>query len=230
MGLLGSKGFVVGLGLASPCFFEAGESSTNGLNVLESSHLDCLANTSLSRSETTEPKKLESSRDLPTTVVMLATSPEVISTMGSSVAMTIVASEGGQLSPDRFASALTVPIGLEEVAHASHDLISMIGDLCGSMVVLVLSSATLSSSFAPEVMGADSFSGSRIQTQPSTMPVKPVGVVQAHSESPQVAKEDGEEDFVGSEGSDTTNYDFESKGVNLLGPTIRELVGDLDKS
>ena len=46
MGLLGSKGFVVGLGLASPCFFEAGESSTNGLNVLESSHLDCLANTS----------------------------------------------------------------------------------------------------------------------------------------------------------------------------------------
>ena len=47
---------------------------------------------------------------------------------------------------------------------------------------------------------------------------------------PQVAKEDGEEDFVGSEGSDTTNYDFESEGVNLSGPTIRKLVGDLDKS
>ena len=58
---------------------------------------------------------------------VLATSPDVISTMGSSVAATIVASEGGQLSPDRFASALTVPIGLEEVAHASHDPISEIG-------------------------------------------------------------------------------------------------------
>ena len=103
----------MGLGLASPCFFEAGESSTNGLNVLETSHPSCLANTSLSRSETTEPKKLESSRDLPTTAMMLATSSEVISTMGSSVAATKVAGEGGQLSPDRFASTLTVPIGLE---------------------------------------------------------------------------------------------------------------------
>ena len=113
VGLLGSKGSFLGLGLASPCFFEAGESSTNGLNVLETSHPSCLANTSLSRSETTEPKKLESSRDLPTTAMMLETSSEVISTMGSSVAATKVAGEGGQLSPDRFASTLTVPIGLE---------------------------------------------------------------------------------------------------------------------
>ena len=45
-----------------------------------------------------------------------------------------------------------------------------------------------------------------------------------------MAKEDGEEDFVGSEGSATTNYDFESEGVHLPSPTIRELVGDLDKS
>ena len=62
------------------------------------------------------------------------------------------------------------------------------------------------------------------------MQVKPVGVVQASSESSQMAKEDGKEDFVGSEGSATTNYDSESKGVHLPGPTIRELVGDLDKS
>ena len=106
------------------------------------------------------------------------------------------------------------------MAHASHNPISVIGDPCGSMVVPVVSSATMSSSFAPEVMGVDSLSGPRIQTQLSTMPVKPVGLVQAHSESPQVAKEDGEEDFVGSEGSDTTNYDFESEGVNLSGPLL----------
>ena len=45
-----------------------------------------------------------------------------------------------------------------------------------------------------------------------------------------MAKKDGEEDFLGSEGSATTNYDFESEGVHLPSPTIRELVGDLDKS
>ena len=198
--------------------------------MLESTHLSYLATPGLSKNETTEPKKLESSRDLPTTVVMIATSPKVILDMGSSVAMTVAADKGGQLSPDRFASTLTVPIGPEEVAHASHDPISVIGDPCGSMVVLVVSSATMSSIFAPKVMGADSFSGPRVQTQSSTKPVKPVGAVQAPSESPQVAKEDGEDDFVGSEGLDITNYDFESEGVNLPGPTIRELVGDLDKS
>ena len=220
----------MGLGLASPCSFEAGESSTNGLNVLESTHLSSLATPGLSRSETTEPKKFESSRDLFTTAVMIATSPEVISDMGSFVAATVVAGEGGKLSPDRFAPTLIVPIGPEEVAHASHNPISVTDDPCGSMVVPVVSSATMSSIFASEVMGADSFSGPRLQTQSSTKPVKLVGVVQAPSESPQVAKEDGEDDFVGSKGSDITNYDFESEGVNLPGPTIRELVGDLDKS
>ena len=121
VGFLASKEPVVGLGLASPCSFEAGESSTNGLNVLESTHLSCLATPGLSRSETTELKKFESSRDLPTTPVMITTSPEVISDMGSSVAAMVVASEGGQLSLDRFAPTLTVPIGPKEVAHASHD-------------------------------------------------------------------------------------------------------------
>ena len=79
------------------------------------------------------------------------------------------------------------------------------------------------------------------------MPIKLVGVVQASSEFvtaysdpmvsaqvsliSQVAPKDGEEDFVGSEGSATTNYDSDSnfEGVHLPGPTIRELVEDLDK-
>ena len=41
-----------------------------------------------------------------------------------------------------------------------------------------------------------------------------------------VASEDGDEDFVGSEGSITSDFE----GVQLLGLTRRELVGDLDKS
>ena len=41
-----------------------------------------------------------------------------------------------------------------------------------------------------------------------------------------VASEDGDEDFVGLEGPGT--FDFE--GAQIPSPTIRELVGDLDKS
>ena len=40
----------------------------------------------------------------------------------------------------------------------------------------------------------------------------------------------GDEDFVGSEGPVTTNNDSDFEGSHLPGPTIRELVGDLDKS
>ena len=236
----------MGLGLSSPCNFEARESSFSGLNVLETSHWNCLANPSLSRSETTDSKKIGSSNDSPTTAVMLAMSPKVISDTSSSVVATKVAGEGGQHSPTHFAPSSTVPIGPEEVAHASHDPVSATGDLSGSMLVLVVSSATMSSTIASTVTGANSFGGPSLETQSYTMSVKPVGVVQASSESviaysdpmvstqvsltSQVATEDGEEDFVGSEGSATTKYDSDSEGVHLHGPTIRELVGDLDKS
>lgn len=46
----------------------------------------------------------------------------------------------------------------------------------------------------------------------------------------QVATEVGEEDFMGSEGSATTNYESNFEGVHLPGLTITELVGELDKS
>ena len=48
--------------------------------------------------------------------------------------------------------------------------------------------------------------------------------------SSPVASEDGDEDFVGSEGLVTTNNDSDFEGAHLPGPTIRELIGDLDKS
>ena len=48
--------------------------------------------------------------------------------------------------------------------------------------------------------------------------------------SSPVASEDGDEDFVGSEGPVTTNNDSDFEGAHLPGPIIRELVGDLDKS
>ena len=44
--------------------------------------------------------------------------------------------------------------------------------------------------------------------------------------SSPMASEDGDENLVGSEGSVTSDFE----GVQLPGPTIRELVGDLDKS
>ena len=116
------------------------------------------------------------------------------------------------------------------MAHAPYDPILAIGDLSGSLLVLAVSSAKLSSIIALKVTGVNSFGGPRNQNQFSTMQFKPVGVVQASSEYSQMAKEDGEEDFVGSKVSATTNYDFESEGVHLPSPTIRELVGDLDKS
>ena len=151
----------MGLGLASPCNFEAGESSISGLNVLEPCHLNCLVNSSSSRSETIASKKLESFRDSPTTAVRLATLLKVISDMSSSVAVTEVVGEGGQHNPTRFAPTLIVPIGPEEVTHAPHDLILAIGDLSGSLLVPMVSSAKLSSIIALKVTGANSFGGSR---------------------------------------------------------------------
>ena len=46
----------------------------------------------------------------------------------------------------------------------------------------------------------------------------------------QVATEDGDEDFVGLEVSATAHEDSDLEGVQQPFPTIREFVGDLDKS
>ena len=46
----------------------------------------------------------------------------------------------------------------------------------------------------------------------------------------QVVTEDGDEDFVGSEVSAIAHEDSDLEGVQQPCPTIRELVGDLDKS
>ena len=59
-------------------------------------------------------------------------------------------------------------------------------------------------------------------SEPVTNPIVPAIV---SLDSP-VASEVGEEDFVGLEGPGTSIFE----GAQLPGPTIRELVGDLDKS
>lgn len=179
VGHQGSIESVLGLGLSSPSNFEAGESSTNGLNDLEISHQYCLANPSLN----TDSKKSESSNDPATTAVMFATSPKVVSDTSSSMAAAEVAGEGGQHSPTRVAPSSTVSLGPDVVALASDDLISASGDLSGSSLVPVGSSATLSPITAQSVTGVESFGGPRAQTQSYTMPVKLVGVDQASSES-----------------------------------------------
>ena len=46
----------------------------------------------------------------------------------------------------------------------------------------------------------------------------------------QVVMEGGDEDFAGLEGFVTTNNESDFGGAHLHGPTIRELVEDLDKS
>lgn len=99
--------------------------------------------------------------DSPTTAVMPAMLPKVISDTSYSVAATEVVGVGGQHSPTQFTPKPTVPIRQDVVAHASHDPISVISDLGGSMVVLEVSSATMSSTLAPKVTGADGFDGPR---------------------------------------------------------------------
>ena len=139
-----------------------------------------------------------------------------------------------------------MPTEPEKVTHTSHDLISAISNLNGLKLMPAVSLATVFSTIAPEVMGSDGCGGRSNQTQPFTMSGKLVGAIQVASDSvptcsdsmvsalvsltSQMATEDREEDFVDSEGSVTTNYDSECEGIHLPGPTIRELVGDLDKS
>ena len=48
--------------------------------------------------------------------------------------------------------------------------------------------------------------------------------------SSPMASDDGVEEFVGSEGLVTTNNKSNFEGAHLHGPTIKELVGDLEKS
>ena len=75
-------------------------------------------------------------------------------------------------------------------------------------------------------------SGSRLlpEVSPATIlePVLTLTVLRVLelSLSSPVASEEGEDDFVGSEGLVTSNF----KGAQLPGPTIMELVEDLDKS
>jgi len=116
-------------------------------------------------------------------------------------------------------------------------------------MVPLVSLETVSSITVSEEMSINGFGGQRSLfklTQSSTMPIQLVVVAQASlkpisvSNAPirsavvngtsQVAMEDGDDDFGGSKGSATTNNDSNLKGVHLLGPTIREMVGDLDKS
>ena len=144
----------------------------------------------------------------------------------SSLAVTKVAGEGGQHSQSQIAQPSTVPTRPTVVTHASHELVSVVEASIGSIMLLVVSSAMVSSTMVSEVMGVDGFGGLSSQNQSSTLPVKLVGV----NLTSQVATEGGDVDFVGSEGSATTTNDFDLEGVHLPGPTIRELVGDLDKS
>ena len=120
----------------------------------------------------------------------------------------------------------------------------MINAPSGSLLVPVLSSAMISSITISKVTCVDALGSPRTYTQCSFMPVKSMGVAQASSEpimtctdpimlalvplTSQVATEDGDEDFVGSKGSDTINTDYEE--AHLASPTIKELFGDLDKS
>ena len=95
------------------------------------------------------------------------------------------------------------------VAQASHEQISLISAPNESRLVPVVSSATISEPI-------------RTFTDPIVSALV--------SLSSLVASKDGDEDFVGSKGPVTTNNDSDFEGSHLPGPTIRELVGDLDKS
>ena len=231
---------MLGLSLTSPSSFEAGESSFSGPTVLEPSNQSWFSILSLGKSELKATKKHESS------VISLETSVKPAMATVSSLAVTEVVGKGGQHSPSQIAQPSTMPTGPSVVAHASHELISAVGAPSGSIMLSEVSSTMVSSITMSKVMGTDGFGGLRSQNQSSTLPVKPVGVAQASCEpvlittnpivsvivnlTSQVATEGGDVDFMGSEGSATVTNDSNIEGVHLLGPTIRELVGNLDKS
>ena len=114
-----------------------------------------------------------------------------------------------QHSPTPLTQPPTVLTGALVVAQASHIPLLTINAPSGSRLVPVVSSAMISElvmTFIDPIVSA------------------------LVSLTSQVASDDGDEDFVGSEGSAPTNSDSNFEGADLPGPTIKELVGDLDKS
>lgn len=114
-----------------------------------------------------------------------------------------------QHSPTPLTQPPTVSTRASVVAQASHIPLSMISALSGSRLVSVVSSTTIS--------------------KPVMTFTNPIEVALVSLTS-QVASDDRDEDFVGLEGSATTNSDFDFEGAHLPGLTIKELVEDLDKS
>ena len=118
------------------------------------------------------------------------------------------------------------------MAHASYKPVSTIGVANGSIQLSVVHLACVSSITVSDVRGADGFGGSRSQNQtsePVSITTTPI-VSELGNSTSQVAMEGGDVEFVGSEGAATTNNDSDLEGVLLPGTTIRDLVGDLDKS
>ena len=109
-----------------------------------------------------------------------------------------------QHSPTPLTQPPTMPTGASMVAQASHAPLSVISAPSGSRLVLVVSSTTILES----VMTFTDLIESALESLTS-----------------QKAS-----DYVGSEGSAITNSDSDFEGAYLPSPTIRELVGDLDKS
>ena len=145
----------------------------------------------------------------PTTSKQLTMLLKVILDIISSLEATKVAGDGGQHSPPRLVQPPTVPTGPAVVAQASHEPLSGISASSGSRLVLVVSLATISK----PVMTF---------TDPLMSALVPL--------TSQVALDDGEEDFVGSEGLATTNNNSDFEGAHLPGPMIKKLVCDLDNS
>ena len=165
VGLQGSVKPTLGLGLSSPCNFEAGECSISSPKVLETSYHNYLANPSSGRNEINAGKRGQHS---PT---RLAPKPNVL--IGPEVTPTM------PISPEVTPTVLERP---EEMTHTFHNLISAIGNSNRSMLMPVVSSATVFSTIALEVMGSNGCGGRSNQTQPFTMSSKPVGAVQVASE------------------------------------------------
>ena len=137
------------------------------------------------------------------TVTPIASEQPVMSPKGSSsLTVTVVADKGGQHSS---AQPPTVPKGPTVVAQAYQEQVSSTGASCESGLVPKVSPATTS--------------------EPVRTLIDP-RVSELVSMPSAVASEEGDEDIVGFEGPVTSDFE----GAQLPGPTIRELVKDLDKS
>ena len=65
------------------------------------------------------------------------------------------------------------------MAHASRELVLAVSASIGSSMLLVVSSAMVSSNTVLEELSAEGGGGQKGQNQCSTMPIKPEGVAQA---------------------------------------------------